>query len=85
MQEKLEMLNSISLNLQPERIGNRPLCIWYGSDDPVVPIRLTVEFLEEIRGEAYGQNIAVEFSEGFAHSVPSEFIQQMAEYFQQTL
>ena len=70
---RLKELEPISLDLQPEKIANRPLYIWHGEADPVVPAHLTHAFSKSSK-EPYGENIELEFSEKVAHKVPQEII-----------
>lgn len=79
--ERLAELEPISLNLQPSKIANRPLYIWHGSDDPIVPMNLTKDFVKEIENEAYSENIIFEISEGVGHNVPQKVIFRMTKHF----
>ncbi|SHF15455.1 hypothetical protein SAMN02745249_01925 [Atopostipes suicloacalis DSM 15692] len=78
---RLKELEPISLDLQPEKIANRPLYIWHGEADPIVPTHLTHSFFEEVAKEPYGKNIELEFSEKVGHEVPQEIIFKMVEHF----
>lgn len=78
---RLVELEPISLNLQPDKIANRPLYVWHGSADPIVPIHLTQTFYEEIKNESYSENIDFEVSEGVEHTVPQKIVQRMTEHF----
>src|SRR5690625_2056436 len=78
---RLVELEPISLDLQPEKIANRPLYVWHGEADPVVPAHLTHAFFEKAVKEPYGENIELEFSEKVAHKVPQEIIFKMTEHF----
>lgn len=81
IETRLNELTPISLNLQPEKIANRPVHFWHGTADPVVPAYLTKAFIEENSGKTYSQNVTFEFSEGIEHKVPREIIAHMTEYF----
>lgn len=78
---RLIELEPISLNLQPEKINNRPLYVWHGSADKVVPMHITQSFLEDIKEESYSENIVFEISEGVEHTVPQSIVQRMTEHF----
>jgi len=78
---RLKELKPISLDLQPEKIAQRPLYIWHGEADPIVPSHLTHEFFEKAMKESYGQNIEMEFSEKVDHNVPQEIILKMTKHF----
>lgn len=79
--ERLAELEPISLNLHSNKIANRPLYIWHGSDDPIVPMNLTKDFVEEIENESYSKNIIFEISEGIEHNVPQKIILRMTKHF----
>ena len=44
------MLREYDLSLQPEKLENRPLLFWHGKRDPVVPIPLTSQFYQNVKG-----------------------------------
>lgn len=79
--QRLKELEPISLDLQPEKIANRPLYIWHGEADPIVPAYLTRSFFEKVVKEPYGKNIKLEFSKDVDHNVPQEIILKMTEHF----
>lgn len=81
IKNRLAELEPISLNLQPEKIGNRPLYVWHGSADNIVPMHITQSFFEDIKEESYSKNIVFEISEGVEHTVPKSIVQRMTEHF----
>lgn len=81
IKSRLIELEPIALNLQPEKLNNRPIYVWHGSADQVVPMHITESFLEEVKEESYGKNIFFEISEDVGHSVPQSIIQRMTEHF----
>lgn len=81
IKSRLIELEPIALNLQSEKIDNRPLYVWHGSADSIVPMHLTKSFLEEIKEESYSENIVFEISEDVGHTVPQSIIHRMTEHF----
>ena len=72
--KRLNELNPISLSKHPETIANRPVYFWHGTDDPIIPIHLTKNFIEEIKDKSYSKHLEYEFSEGVDHVVPREIV-----------
>jgi len=81
VERKLSKLHTISLAKQPEKIANRPVYFWHGTEDPTVPIHLTENFIKNIQEEPYSQRLTFEKSEGVKHAVPREIILRTAEFF----
>lgn len=80
VKQKLNELKPISLNLQPDKINNRPFYVWHGSADPTVPFELTNTFIEKIKGEPYSEQVLFDVSEGIEHVVPGEIIRRMVHF-----
>ncbi|WP_044748729.1 esterase [Bacillus alveayuensis] len=57
LQKEKERLAAYDLSLQPEKLKGRPLFIWHGQLDQVVPYHYTYEFYEKIK-PLYAQNEA---------------------------
>lgn len=85
VQKKLAELAPISLDLHANRLAGRPLYIWHGSEDQVVPVEFTQKFVQDNQDKDYGANIQFEITEGVGHKVPGEIIQRMSVYFQRFL
>lgn len=85
VQEKLAELEPISLALHANKLAGRPLYIWHGENDQIVPVQFTQEFVQKNQAKDYGRNIQFDLTKGAGHKVPGEIIQQMSIYFQQYL
>src|SRR5699024_9241702 len=48
VENTLQQLQQVDLSLHPEKLRQRPLFIWHGVDDNVVPVSLTDEFYKKI-------------------------------------
>lgn len=81
VQTRLAELEPIALNLQPEKIASRPIYLWHGAADPVVPMHLTKAFFEEIKDEVYSKKVEFEVSDGVGHTVPQKIVQRMTDHF----
>lgn len=82
---RLQELEGISLNKQPEKIAGRPLYFWHGTEDPIVPIHITKHFIETIKNEPYSRQLEFETSAGVKHRVPQTIILKMSQFFDKTL
>ncbi|MGF3072481.1 serine aminopeptidase domain-containing protein [Facklamia sp. P12945] len=67
------------LSKQAEKIANRPLYIWHGENDPLVPYQDTVEFVESIIDQPYSQNTYFNHEPAY-HRVPFKEIVKMASF-----
>lgn len=83
IQQKLDELKPISLNLQPEKINNRPFYVWHGTADPTVPFHLTDQFIQKIHDQPYSEQVVFEVSEGVEHEIPAEIIRRMVTFFEE--
>lgn len=48
-EELFQMLERVDLSKAPEKLNERPLFLWHGEQDSVVPFELTEKFTEDIR------------------------------------
>lgn len=85
IKSRLNELTPVSLNLQPEKIAGRPLYFWHGTQDSIVPIELTKQFIERNENKIYGKNIRFDYTEGAGHMVPKEMVEKTTRFFQETL
>ena len=49
VEQTLKLLRSYDLSLHPEKLYQRPLFIWHGTNDPIVPISLSDTFYDQIK------------------------------------
>lgn len=80
---RLKELEPFSLQQQPEKIANRPVYFWHGTEDPIVPIHITKNFIETIQEAPYSENLIFEISEGVKHVVPRKIIVQASNFLKQ--
>jgi uncharacterized protein len=76
----LETLKRYDLSLQPEKIGNRPLFLWHGKLDQVVPFEYSSQFYDTIKNNFH----QVEFLEDAkaGHQVSREGLLRTVEWFE---
>lgn len=53
LETKIQSLKMFDLSQQPEALGDRPLFIWHGEADAVVPYQLTKSFHERLLNDGY--------------------------------
>jgi uncharacterized protein len=76
-------LKHYDLSLQPEKLGNRPLFLWHGKLDQVVPFEYSRQFYDTIKNK-YSQ---VEFlaDEKVGHQVSREGLMRTVDWFETNL
>jgi uncharacterized protein len=80
-QKKLiEQLKYYDLSLQPEKLGKRPLLLWHGKFDQVVPFEYSSQFYDTIKNKEY----KVEFlaDEKAGHQVSREGLLRTIDWFE---
>lgn len=83
--EAMEPLKHISLDLQPEKINGRPIYVWHGTKDELVPYSLTKKFIQMIQDKPYAENVQFETTVGGIHKVPYAISVEMAKFFKDKL
>lgn len=78
-------LKKIALNLQPEKIAERPIYFWHGTNDDLVPYKLTADFYEKVKDEPYAKNLQFQTTKGGIHKVPYTVSVEMASFFEKVL
>lgn len=78
-------LESISLNAKPEKIAEKPLYFWHGTEDDLVPYALTKSFYDKIKHEEYAKNVYLQTTVGGTHKVPYTVSVEMASFFEKVL
>ncbi|WP_411955163.1 alpha/beta fold hydrolase [Alkalibacillus sp. S2W] len=68
LQEQLDQLKTIDLSQQIEALNDRPLFIWHGEEDPVVPYNQAVEFYRQLQ-EAGAKHVEFVSEPGRDHKV----------------
>src|SRR5699024_10935715 len=82
----MESLSSYDLSLHPNALNNRPLFIWHGEEDKVVPYKYSPSFYESIK-EYYDslENIQFSSENGRAHHVSKRSMNEAAAWFEKHL
>lgn len=82
----MERLSSYDLSLHPNALNNRPLFIWHGEEDKVVPYKYSPSFYESIK-EYYDSLENVQFSSenGRAHHVSKRAMNEATAWFEKHL
>lgn len=78
-EEAIQVLEAYDISLQPDRISDRPVFIWHGDKDAVVPFQHSVEFMEQA-----GSNERITFlpEKGCGHYVSKLAIKETATWFE---
>ena len=81
--EVLDMLQGYDISLDPEMLHSRPLFIWHGEEDKVVPFKLSKMFYEEIE-YLYKKNDHIKFlpEKNRSHHISKTSIAETAKWFQ---
>lgn len=84
--EVLDLLQEFDISLHPEILNNRPLLIWHGEEDKVVPFKLSKKFYEEIK-HLYEAKDRIKFlpEKGRSHHISKTSIEETAKWFQMFL
>ncbi|WP_414838484.1 prolyl oligopeptidase family serine peptidase [Carnobacterium sp. TMP28] len=77
----LTALMPISLAKHPEKIANRFVHFWHGTQDDLVPYQPTFDFYEKVKHQSYGSNVSFSTSKGIGHKVPYAKSVEMATFF----
>lgn len=80
--EVLDMLQEYDISLNPDTLNNRPLLIWHGEEDKVVPFTLSKKFYEEIE-HLYKNKNQIKFlpEKGRSHHISKTSIAETAKWF----
>ncbi|MGB3159935.1 MAG: alpha/beta fold hydrolase [Carnobacterium sp.] len=79
--DSLVTLSPISLAMHPEKISNRYVHFWHGTNDDLVPYQPTFDFYEKVKERSFGSNVSFSVSKGVGHKVPHAKSVEMADYF----
>jgi|SRR5690625_1077936 len=81
--EVIERLSAFDLSKEPEKLNNRPLFIWHGVEDQVVPFQHSQSFYENINHLYDHQEHLLFFKEkGRAHHISRLSIAKAANWFE---
>ncbi|PIC05869.1 esterase [Anoxybacillus flavithermus] len=74
-----DTLTAYDLSLQPEKLNGRPLFIWHGKQDDVVPFDYTYAFYKQI--EPFHEPLTMLIDEHAGHKVTREAFLQTVQWF----
>lgn len=82
----LPTLEQFDLSLQKEKLNNRPLLIWHGEKDAIVPVQHSESFYENIRNDyEKEENVKLIIEQGRIHNISRLSIEETAQWFQKFL
>lgn len=73
------------LSKNPEKLAQRPVLFWHGTDDPKIPYEDMAEFYQRIEAEPYAENSQFITGEGEGHLVKGEMMDVVATFFDREL
>lgn len=82
VQETLSAIKEHDLSRQTEKLNDRPLLIWHGDKDPVVPVAHSKKMYEKAK-ESYEQkeNVKCIIEQGRSHHISALSIDETAKWF----
>jgi uncharacterized protein len=87
IEHQLAILREYDLSLQPEKLANRPLLLWHGKKDSMVPFSVTYQFYETIKPD-YQKNperLVFLVDEKAGHKVSRDGLLATVEWFKRHL
>lgn len=83
--QELSLIHSwipqVDLSLQPEKLAQRPVLFWHGTEDPKIPYSEPFDFYQKVKEEGYGSRVEFLTGEGEGHLVTTELMEIIANYF----
>src|SRR5699024_9443234 len=86
LSKQFNKVNEHDVSLHTNALNYRPLCIWHGEEDKVVPYKYSPSFYESIK-EYYDslENIQFSSENGRAHHVSKRSMNEAASWFEKHL
>lgn len=81
----LSWTKSYDLAENPEKLANRPLFFWHGTEDWKIPIESVVRFVEDNRRASYGENMSLHIGVGEGHLVKVPTMEKVSQFFVENL
>ncbi|WEG72605.1 alpha/beta fold hydrolase [Vagococcus intermedius] len=78
-------LPQFDLSLQPEKMAQRPILFWHGTEDPKIPFNQVADFYHKIEHEPYAKNVIFLTGQGEGHLVTIDLMNTIADFFEQHL
>lgn len=82
MEQLTNWIKDYDLNTHPEKINNRPLLFWHGTNDYRIPYSQAKDFFDKIHGEKYAQQVAFITGYKAAHMVQPGLMDKIANFFE---
>ncbi|MBO0993657.1 alpha/beta fold hydrolase [Bacillus sp. SD088] len=87
LEREYEILKRFDLSVSPEKLAQRPLLIWHGKQDPIVPFQPTYDFYKKHK-EEYTEvpaNLQFIIEEKTGHKVSREALLKTVDWFDEHL
>lgn len=81
----LSWVANYDLSKVPERLAQRPVLFWHGTDDPKIPYEDMADFYQMIEDQPYAENSQFITGVGDGHLVKGEMMDVVAEFFEKEL
>lgn len=78
----LDFISEFDIYKQAEKIDGRPISIWHGTADSMVPFDQAKEFYQSIKEASYAKYVYFTPGEGADHRVPNMEMVRMGEFLQ---
>ncbi|MGX7418378.1 alpha/beta fold hydrolase [Carnobacterium gallinarum] len=77
----LSWVEHYDLSAEPQKINQRPLLFWHGTEDEKIPYEDAHDFYKKVENEVYAKNIRFLTEEGEGHLVRGEVMDQVVDFF----
>lgn len=81
----MNWVNEFDLSLAPEKIANRPLYIWHGTEDKKIPYNEPFDFYKDIKEKSFAQNVVFKTGVSEGHLVTTELMEEIASFIHQSI
>lgn len=78
-------LPQVDLSLQPNKIADRPVLFWHGTEDEKIPYKQPFDFYQSIKREEYAEKVKFLTGKGEGHLVTIELMETIADFFKENL
>ncbi|ANZ98927.1 S9 family serine peptidase [Carnobacterium divergens] len=77
----LSWIHYYDLSKNPEKLNNRPVLFWHGTEDEKIPYQEVADFYQRIKAEPYAENTQFITAENERHLIRGEVMDQVANFF----
>lgn len=81
----LNWVANYDLSKMPEKLAERPVLFWHGTEDPKIPYEDMADFYQMVKEESYAKHSQFITGEGEGHLVKGEMMDIVAEFFEKEL